>query len=415
MPALTTANFNSALAQVQQDGLASIISYSVTGCENSGTSPATSSIISQLAPTIAVVAAAGDSGSACFSSNNQNGQPLYLTGTGYPASDPNVIGVGGTETGNQSGTTSLISTVAWNDNLTASALQEATGGGISSLFALPAYQAGLSGIASSQFRNVPDIAMPAVYTAAYVSSQWNRVNGTSWGAPQFAAMLAEIYQFCNRTSFSGAVNLPYTAFSRNHYGSFIDVLTGNNAFSLTGGFTPAYAAQAGYDNSTGIGVPLGLPLANALCPNRIPSMISRSISQAAVTQQAHATAYTVDVTPKAVGLTDIGRRGPDDITHFQLVVSSSGSAAHNEQSAIAVVRNAGLTVDQTFSNHLVINASGPSTALEALFSTEVHNVGQQRSDAAYMPTRPITVPASLAPYVAGVVLDNVVTFSSHRH
>jgi hypothetical protein len=411
MPALTTANFNNALAQVQQDGLASIINFSVSACENAGTSPATSSIIAQLAPTITVVAATGDTGSACFSGTGSGGQHILLTGTGYPASDPNVIGVGGTETGNQSGTTSLASTIAWNDNLAAGAQQEATGGGISSLFALPAYQAGLSGAASSQFRNVPDIAMPAVYTATYVNSQWTRVNGTSWGAPQFAAMLSEIYQFCNKTSFSGAVSLSYTAFSRSQYSAFIDVLSGNNAFSLTSGSTPAYTAQVGYDNAGGIGVPLGMPLANALCPNRIASATSRSLSQAAVTQQARATAYAVDVTPKAVGLTDIGRRAAGDSTHFQLVISSLGSATNNEQNAITVLRNAGFTIDQTFSNHLVVDASGPSAAIETLFSTEVDNVVQPKSEPAYMPAKPIIVPGTLAPYVAGVVLDNVVTFS----
>jgi hypothetical protein len=61
----------------------------------------------------------------------------------------------------------------------------------------------------------------------------------------------------------------------------------------------------------------------------------------------------------------------------------------------------------------VVNATGPSSAVESLFSTQMHNVSQAQS-IVYMPTNQVTVPAALAPYVAGVVLDNVVTFSSHR-
>jgi hypothetical protein len=409
-PSLTTASFNDALAQIQQDGQASIISYSVGGCENSGTTPSTSSLIANLSSTVTVVAAAGDSGSACFSSTNASGQSLYLTGVGYPASDPNAIGVGGTETGNTSGTTTLASTAVWNDTLTTSGQQEASGGGVSSLFAIPSFQVGLSGTASAQYRNVPDISMPAVYAATYFNAKWQVINGTSWGTPQFAAMLAEIYQYCGRTSFGTAVALPYTAFSRANYTSFIDVLTGNNAFSLTGGNTPAYAAQAGYDNASGIGVPFGMPMANALCPNRVPSVASRANALAQFVPPVHSQAYRVDVRPKAVGLSDLGRRAPGGTTGIQLVISSAGSPANNEQSAIESLRSAGFAIAKTYTNHLVVDATGPSAAVEALFSTEMRDVAQPHAGNAYMPAGPITIPASLAPYVVGVVLDSVVTF-----
>jgi hypothetical protein len=115
MPALTTANFNTALAQIQQDGLASIVSYSASGCENAGTSPGTSNLIASMAAATTIVAASGDQGSACFS-RVSGGQNLYLTGAGYPASDPNVVGVGGSQSGNTAGATTLTGSVAWNEH-----------------------------------------------------------------------------------------------------------------------------------------------------------------------------------------------------------------------------------------------------------------------------------------------------------
>jgi subtilase family serine protease len=412
MPALNLLSFNNALELVQQAGQATIISYSAAACESSASS-GTSSVIASLSSSIAIIAAAGDSGSACFDGMNSMSQNLYLQGVGYPASDPNVIGVGGTETFSNTGPTTLTSTAVFNDTLLPSNAQEAGGGGVSSVFTIPSYQNGVSGKSSSQYRNVPDISMPADEAALYLNGGWHAVSGTSWSAPQFAAMLSEVYQYCNVTSLSNPVALPYTAFSRANYNSYIDVVSGNNGFPLVGDPSLSYTAGPGYDNASGIGVPLGMPFANALCPNRVPTSAAQMVSTASRAQQVRSEAYALDVTPRIQGLSDLGRRGASESTSIQLVISSAGSAANNEQSAIAALQAAGFAIGQTFSNHLVVNATGPSSAVESLFSTQMHNVSQAQS-IVYMPTNQVTVPAALAPYVAGVVLDNVVTFSSHR-
>jgi subtilase family serine protease len=256
--------------------------------------------------------------------------------------------------------------------------------------------------------------MPAAESALYVNGQWQADNGTSWAAPQFAAMLAEIYQYCGVTSFGNPAALPYAAFSRAGYADFIDAVSGNNAYGVSGEPGLSYSAGPGYDNVTGIGVPLGMPIATALCPNRVPSSAARAADATARMPEVHSTAYIQNVTPSIVGLADLGRRSSAESTAIQLVVSSSGSASSNEQAAIGALRSAGFTIGRTFDNHLVVNATGPSGAVESLFATEMHDVAQAASASEYMPATDITVPASLAPYVAGVVLDNVITFSS-RH
>jgi subtilase family serine protease len=97
---------------------------------------------------------------------------------------------------------------------------------------------------------------------------------------------------------------------------------------------------------------------------------------------------------------------------IQLVVSGSGAIATNEAEVISTLTAAGIT--RTFSNHLIVDATGPSSVVESVFSTQMHNASQPQVGTVYLPGSPITVPAKLAPYIAGVVLDNVVLFSPSR-
>jgi hypothetical protein len=412
IPNLNTQSLYAAYNQIMADGQASIVSVSLGGCETSMSSSSLSAfdaLFSQAAQAgIVFIASSGDQGSACSNGN------IYQFGVSYPASDPNVIGVGGTETISPTGQiTSLTSTIAWND--TYFGQQLASGGGVSTTFAVPSYQSNVSGPSSRQFRNVPDIAMPAVGDVDRLKGNWYVAGGTSWGAPQFAAMLAEIYQFCGVTKVTNAASLPYTVSASAGYNAFVDVVSGNNSFlAASGGPTFGYSAGPGYDNVSGIGVPLGMPFANALCPNHVLASAARRPAQSVALQVRPAQAYRADATPKVAGLTDLGPRNPSEITSIQVVVSPAGSIATNEQHVIDVLQAAGLTVDATYGNHLLVAASGPTSAVEQLFSTQIDNVAQAADGSAYMPVTPITVPASLAPDIAGVTLDTIATFSRVR-
>jgi subtilase family serine protease len=401
---LSTASLNDAFGRIFENNLAQIVSLSASGCEAaSDATQETPLFVEGANKGIAFLTASGDTGNECYV-DTVDTVPVFQVGVGYPASDPNVISVGGNETANVSGPTSLTSNVVWNDTLTSDHSQEASGGGVSTVFTPPPFQSGLGGVTPSG-RNVPDVAMPAADTAIYLNNQWELVNGTSWASPQFAAMLAEVYQYCNvpASGNTAPAALPYAAYA-SAASAFVDVTSGNNQYKTS---TPFYTATAGYDATSGLGVPLGMPMAQALCPNH--TLSSRARGTLSIAQASHraAEAYQIDETPSVRGLVDEGRRSASATTAIQLVLLP-GSSASDEAAVTAVLQSAGLTIAQTFANHLLVDASGPSSAVEQLFGTQLHDVTQGRYGTRYLPVAPATIPASLAPYLSGVVLDNVI-------
>ncbi len=408
IPTLSTQYMNDAYESILNDGAASVVSMSYGGCERPGSVQTTASSIFESAANqgVAFIAASGDQGNECYAAVN-----TYVQGVQYPASDPNVIGVGGTET--RRGPYALTSATAYNDTDTADHTQRATGGGVSTSFGLPSYQSGLPGAASGTYRNVPDIALPANDAAIYLNGAWSDAVGTSWSAPQFAAMLAEVYNYCSAI-FMGPVTIPYYVAYEDGYNAFIDVTSGNNDYQST---SPYYAAGPGYDNVSGIGVPLGMPMAQTVCPNRVPvSRVRTARAQRTVSglPAAHGP-VALDATPHVTGLVDRGRRAQAASTRIQIVVRPGASAAAEEQAVIGVLTSSGFTIDRTFANHLVVDAIGPSSAVEQLFATEMHDVAQGPYGSRYAPMTKGTLPGTLSPYVAGVVLDDVVTMAvPHR-
>lgn len=400
---LDTQSFDDTVNAIVANNAASVISYSAGGCEYSGAAAASSIFANAAGKGIAVVASAGDQGNECYT----GGTPAYQAGAGYPASDPNVISVGGTETDNQELNDTLSSNTVWNDLFFGgSGTQGAGGGGVSSVFTLPPYQVGLAGVQSTSQRNVPDISMPAEDSANYQAPHWYADFGTSWSAPQYAALIAEIYEYC-RTSIANPVTIPYAVFSHNA-SAFIDVLNGNNQYANS---TPYYTAGTGFDNASGLGVPLGVQIASSLCPNRTPASAAIARAQQVRTLQSHAPAqpYSVDVTPRLTGLVDRGRRAQDEQTRIQIVLRNTATAASDESAVIDALRGASLRITQTFGNHLVVDAQAPSATVERFFDTRIENVVQEHYGTRYLPAARVLIPASLAPYVNGVVLDNVVT------
>lgn len=417
MPQLTTQEENHAYNQILLDGSASVVSSSFGGCEANGLLNTLqilgeSTLISQGAQKgITYVAASGDSGSACNYSTFL-GPGFYIQGVSYPASDPNVTAVGGTETWRPSGY-SLTSGQAWNDLNFGTVPQGATGGGISTLFSIPSQQAGLAGVSSVIARNVPDIAMPAEYDALYLNSSWSIALGTSWAAPQFAAMMAEVYQYCNTKTLTSPASAPYTVFNRAGYNAFNAVTSGQNAFSLTTGLTYPYAAVRGYNNATGLGVPLGMQFAQTLCPNRVQSShATSSVSRTVPATHGPPQSIRSDATPSVRGLTDQGRRSSVEQTRIQIVMRPTPTLASDEETVIGLLQSAGFTIVHTFSNHMIIDADAGSSTVEQFFNTELHDVTEGRYGVRYMPVTQITIPASIAPYVAGLSLDNVVNMVS---
>jgi kumamolisin len=186
---------------------------------------------------ITVTVAAGDNGSSDGVNDGKNH-------VDFPASCPYVLACGGTRLISAKGV--ITGEMVWNDG----AQGGATGGGFSTVFARPAWQA--SDVAQPK-RGVPDVAGNADPETGYnilVDGQQMVVGGTSAVAPLWAALALLLSQKLNRRL--GFISP--TLYTQDD-GDFRDITVGNNG---------AYSAAAGWDPCTGLGSPLGAQLLQAL-------------------------------------------------------------------------------------------------------------------------------------------------------
>jgi subtilase family serine protease len=225
-----------------------------------------------------VFASSGDSGAsqpACVG----NGA---LKAVSTPASDPLVTGVGGTTLNANTSTGAYIGETAWtepfgcNPPAVAPADVNCSGGGFSSLFGRPDFQASTFKGAS---RGVPDVAYNAGVAGGvlthiqFVNDAFGLppnvffiVGGTSAGSPQWAGLAADGDQLAGRSL--GDINPALYAISNSkiQYSSALhDITTGNNNVVEIGG---GYSAGAGWDPVTGLGSP------NAA--NLLPQLVRRT-------------------------------------------------------------------------------------------------------------------------------------------
>ena len=195
---------------------------------------------------VTVFASSGDGGSTpgTASAGDETG-PLQVES---PASDPYVTGVGGTSlTLNSNG--SEKREVVWNNGT------GATGGGTSIYFSRPSWQTG-TGVPGGTMRTVPDVACPAdpnTGAVLYYDGGQTIVGGTSWSSPTWAGYCALINQARANAGLPSIGLLGPNIYPLILTANFRDITVGNNATAKSGGL---YSAGAGYDETTGIGVPL---------------------------------------------------------------------------------------------------------------------------------------------------------------
>jgi len=194
---------------------------------------------------ITVCVASGDNGSS-------DGATDGSLNVDFPASSPYALGCGGTSlmaAGNV-----ITSETVWNDG----AQGGASGGGVSTFFAVPPYQEGLSAALTAggskrlTTRGVPDVSGDADENTGYevrVDGTDTVIGGTSAVAPLWAALLTLINAASGKSA--GYVN----ATLYQNQAAFNDITVGNNG---------AYAAAGGWDPSTGLGSPNGSKIALAL-------------------------------------------------------------------------------------------------------------------------------------------------------
>jgi Pro-kumamolisin, activation domain/Putative Ig domain len=288
---------------ISQD-LAPVISISYGSCEAVNPPSEIQSLVflAQQANVqgITIVASAGDAGAtACDGSLTPPDFPAQLgLSVDFPASLPYVTAVGGTEFSEGAGTywqpaaasdlissaLSYIPEIIWNDSSMLNGL-DASGGGASSIFGKPSWQAG-TGVPDDGARDVPDISLnasnthdpylicteiqltpngplsPGCQNGFRVSASNPGVSaygGTSFGAPIFAGVVALVNQ---ATNSSGQGNVNYILYPLAGIASpaFHDLIFGDNTSpcilqsqDCLQGTAIGFQAGLGYDRASGLG------------------------------------------------------------------------------------------------------------------------------------------------------------------
>src|SRR5215472_305069 len=223
---------------------------------------------------ITIFASSGDDGSAQGSCDGSTA----VQAVSWPASDPLVTSVGGTElhaaryclpslgcdpTSNPVPGT-YEGEVVWNESVTGFG---ASGGGLSVVFNEPSYQK--AALPGGKQLGVPDVS----YSAAVLHGVLTYLNipgvapgfylfgGTSAGSPQWAAIMSIADELAG--SDLGFINTAmfHLSHSQSQYArTFFDITTGNNSFAGV----PGFSAGPGWDPATGLGSPSALNLASDL-------------------------------------------------------------------------------------------------------------------------------------------------------
>jgi kumamolisin len=195
---------------------------------------------------VTICAASGDGGSS-------DGVTDGLAHVDFPASSQYVLGCGGTRLVSSGKT--IKSEVAWNDQPTGGA----TGGGVSDVFPLPAWQSNAKVPPSANpgahvGRGVPDVsgdAAPSTGYAIRVDGKKITIGGTSAVAPLWTGLIALI----NQKLGMPAGYLNPLLYGLPDSGELRDITSGNNG---------AYSTGPGWDPCTGLGSPDGTELAALL-------------------------------------------------------------------------------------------------------------------------------------------------------
>ncbi len=282
---------------------------------------------------VTVLAATGDTGA-------------YADGVlqpSYPSTDPDVTAVGGTSLV-LNPSNGIASETAWTDS----------GGGISAVFARPAWQTG-AGLPAGTTRLIPDVAAVADLNTPLIIVYGGRpsaVGGTSCGAPIWAAFCALMNQqrLAAGQTVLGPLNpkiYPLLGTAAVH-----DITIGNNGY---------YTAGAGYDLCTGIGSPNVGVLVQALGSSSAAPVVVASLGNRATVLGQPATFYA-----SAVGAPPLGyqwQRLPSGTSTWSNL--TDGGTYLGSGTAQLVVNGATAAMDGDQFRCVVSNPLGSATGVPA--------------------------------------------------
>jgi subtilase family serine protease len=219
---------------------------------------------------VTVLAAAGDTGAT---DQVAVGNDLYTYAvTQWPATDPLVTAVGGSEVHLDSSGNKTSPDTVWNDtdNQAANQLLNsdngpsaiATGGGRSSVFSRPSYQNGVRKTVGGS-RGIPDVSMNGACSSAVNVYQsfpgeqpgWYAVCGTSESTPMFAGIVALAAQKAGHSL--GLINPALYKLSGEDALGIVRITSGNNTVTFPqngASYTVrGYTARNGYSRVAGVG------------------------------------------------------------------------------------------------------------------------------------------------------------------
>jgi subtilase family serine protease len=232
---------------------------------------------------VTVLASSGDTGATNYELDGVDFYPFPVVG--WPASDPLVTGVGGTEVHLDSSGNRAQPDNVWNDPaLPAFGLvpPAAGSGGLSSVFSRPFYQDRVSRQVGRQ-RGIPDVSLNAACSSAVnvylsfdqniIAPGWYQICGTSEASPLFSGMVAIADQAAHHDL--GLLNPQLYAIGDRFGSGLVDITRGNNTVTFVQPSTQqtitvqGYDAVRGYDLASGLGTPDGALLVAELAGYRI--------------------------------------------------------------------------------------------------------------------------------------------------
>jgi len=293
-----------------------------------------------------------------------SGDDSTWTTTNYewPADDPYVVTVGGTDLMTTGAGGSWMNETAWADS----------GGGVSTdNVAIPSWQQ-IPGVingynnGSTTLRNGPDVAANADYSffvCARGTCSANEYGGTSFAAPMWAAYIALANE---RAANNGGTAVGFINPSIYAQNAGDATTYGQNFHDITTGVSGSYAAASGYDLVTGWGSPTP-----ALIDALVSQSSSVSASPSSLTISPGATASTTITINGCCSQTSIS--APDAPAGFK-VTFSPDSITGSGTSAMSISVDSGVmpgtysipvstTVGQT-SISVTVNAT-PTLSLSA--------------------------------------------------
>lgn len=263
---------------VINNDLASVISQSFGAAEQ--TFPSAQSLlnlrtayVNAQVHNVTVLASAGDDGTT--SGSNPTGTKYFHSRViNWPASDPLVTAMGGTQLHLNRAGDQVAPPNVWNDtNLLGG--PAAGSGGVSTIFGRPTWQNDVKSVVATR-RGMPDLSMSAAVDGGVLvylgfggipAPGFYIIGGTSEASPEFAGVVAIADQVAGH--WLGLLNPTLYSLAAASAPGIVDVTIGNNSVSFTGGSgrpitVPGYVAGPGYDLASGLGTINGADLVSEL-------------------------------------------------------------------------------------------------------------------------------------------------------